>query len=645
MALDEPSDLHSLAEREARLAEAEEVAHMGSWVWHVDTNAVYWSDELFRILGLVKGEDEASFENWFEAIHPEDLAGMQADAARMAATGETYARTVRIIRADGETRIVRTTSKQVRNDEGAPLRLVGTVLDVTESLAQETELARALDRLRDAQRLANVGSWSWDIRNGSVDWSEQMFRIAEVDPDSFVPTVERFFGLVHSEDLPLAQEAHDRSRAGDPVSLHCRLVLASGETRHVELEAQVDRYAEGQPAVIVGTMMDLTERHELEEQLRQSQKMEALGKLAGGVAHDLNNYLQIIAGNIELLERGDPRRDVETRQARQDVRTSLQLCSSLTQGLLAFSRRQTVEPRPVDLHRIIESSLALVGRLLGPNIEVQTRLRADAAVVFCDPHQIEQVLFNLAINARDAMADGGTLTVSTSTVPDTKLSLPAGIGGDGRAIRVTVSDTGTGMSEAVRSRVFDPFFTTKPKGRSTGLGLAIVYGIVQQNLGDIEVESKPGEGTHFFIDFPLVSAELTAPDSRPDDDEPHEASAKRVLIAEDDRMVRRVTAIMLRKAGYEVVEFVDGQDALEYLDSHDDDAVDLIITDVMMPRLTGVEFVQALRERRRKTPILLMTGYAEQELVEMGPASDQPILFKPFPRADLLRSVAELLDE
>jgi PAS domain S-box-containing protein len=363
MPVRDESSLQTIEEREALLAEAEQIAHVGSWVWHIADNSVYWSDELFRILGLDRETHSASTEAFFGAIHPEDLPALQEESAKIAETGSGVPRTVRIVRPDGEVRAIRMTSKQITSEDGAPLRMVGTLIDITDSLAQELEVKLALERMQAAQRIAGVGSWAWNIETNAVEWSQQMYRIAGKDPEEFEPTVEQFFEFVHPEDVPVMRGAMEAGIGGAPLAAECRLVLDDGEVRHVYFESQIAGYAGDDPAQLHGTMLDITERKNLEAQLRQSQKMEALGQLAGGVAHDLNNYLQIIAGNVELLERDDEDRAEESAQARSDIRTSLQLCSSLTKGLLAFGRRQRAKPRPVELHGAIERSASRVGKL------------------------------------------------------------------------------------------------------------------------------------------------------------------------------------------------------------------------------------------------------------------------------------------
>lgn len=501
-------------ERLALLAEVEEIAQMGSWVWHVPTNRVYWSDELFVILGLNKESHVASTESFFAAIHPEDLPALQQESAELAETGIGRPRNVRIVRPTGEIRHIRLTASQVLGEDGTPLRMVGTLLD-------------------------------------------------------------------------------------------------------------------------------LTDQREMEAQLRQSQKMDALGKLAGGVAHDLNNYLQVVAGNLEVVQNPAGQSEEDIRQAADDIRASLRLCTALTRGLLAFSRQQSVEARATDMHRVIESSLQLVGKLLGVGIRTTVHLEASRSTVVCDPHQLEQVLFNLAINARDAMGSRGELLVTTSNPLNKSLPETDAAG----ELLIEVRDNGTGIDPDVLPKIFDPFFTTKSEGHGTGLGLSTVFGIVEQAGGTIRVHSEVGTGTSFHIHLPL-SAQAQSETAPPRSAEMRQGSAKTtILVVEDEPMVRRTATRSLRRAGYQVLEAKDGREALELLESDDGQRINAILSDVVMPHAGGPELIAHLKKHHRPLPVLLMTGYAEREILERGPASQAPLLAKPFSPDELLDAIASLLED
>ncbi len=390
-------------------------------------------------------------------------------------------------------------------------------------------------------------------------------------------------------------------------------------------------YVPAPPDLVIVYTEDLTERAKLEEQLRHSQKMEAVGQLAGGVAHDFNNLLTVIQsfadGLAEQISEGDPRRaDVE------EIRKAALRATTLTGQLLAFSRKQVLQPRPISLTAVARALEPMVRRLIGEHIAVRFELAEGLPLVHADPGQIEQVIVNLAVNARDAMARGGTLTVRTYLAED-------------GSPRLTVRDTGHGMDEATRQRIFEPFFTTKERGRGTGLGLATVYGIVQQSGGSIEVESAPGQGTSFELRLPLATTAAApvcerVPDSRV------RPGMGRILLVEDEDAVRSATRRMLERAGYTVSEARDAREALALAGAH---AFDMLVTDVVMPGQSGPELHARLLSRqggRKAIPVLFLSGYTNDSALRGGQLPPGArFLNKPFARATLLEQVREALDE
>jgi PAS domain S-box-containing protein len=415
----------------------------------------------------------------------------------------------------------------------------------------------------------------------------------------------------------------------------------NGETRHYEARL-VPCGAED----VLGIVRDITSRKELEEQLRQSQKMDAVGRLAGGVAHDFNNMLTAIGGYAELLlmdlSAEDPRRaDVA------EIKKSADRAADLTRQLLAFSRRQVLQPRVLDLNRIVGDLMKLLRRLIPEDIELETRLESSLGLVRADPAQIEQILMNLAVNARDAIAGGGTITIETkpATVDDPYLPSHPKVE-PGRYAVLAVSDTGQGMPRDIQSRIFEPFFTTKPPGSGTGLGLATVYGIVKQSGGYIWVYSEVGVGTTFKIYLPTVEEEVTAPADEnplPEASRPPGKEPESILLVEDDRAVRAFASRVLREQGYRVVEAGDGAEGLRLCRQHGC-MVQLAITDVVMPGANGPEMAEELRRMRPELKLLYISGYAENASVRRMLASGAPFLQKPFGATTLLRTVRQVLD-
>jgi len=395
---------------------------------------------------------------------------------------------------------------------------------------------------------------------------------------------------------------------------------------------------EGRPCVLA-TVRDVTERARLEAQLRQAQKMEAVGQLAGSIAHDFNNMLTVIAGYAEHLSSS---LSGELGEMAGEIQGAAERSADLTRRLLAFSRRQVLEPRTLDLNGMIRRIEKLLGRLIGETIAVDLDLATELGSVRADSGQMEQVIVNLAINARDAMPEGGTLRIETSNVVGRSDGPAEGAGW----VRVRVADTGVGMEESTLHRVFEPFFTTKESGKGTGLGLSMAEGIVSQSGGEMTVRSQPGRGTVVEFLLPCVGASRRAEGREPAarDGSPMPGTGYLVLLVEDDEMVRRLASRSLRAVGYEVVEAGDGDEALRVFQGRADD-VDLVLSDVVMPRMGGVELARALREIRPSVRVLLMSGYPNpREGRGAAIPAGEDLIQKPFSPSALRARVQERIE-
>ena len=381
-----------------------------------------------------------------------------------------------------------------------------------------------------------------------------------------------------------------------------------------------------------------------EDQLRQAQKIEAVGRLAAGVAHDFNNILTVITGHSELLLRqlaaDDPR-----RKSVEQIAKTASMAAALTRQLLTFSRKQVIEPRVLNLNAVIAAIEKMLRRLIGEDIEFCTLLDSAAGHIKADPGQIEQVIMNLAVNARDAMPQGGKLTITTANKTLDKGQLknfPDLCAGD--YVAIEIADTGTGMSEEVKEHMFEPFFTTKPPGKGTGLGLATCFGIVKQNSGLIHVQSELGKGTTFKIYFPRVQAALEPPPVRTMPTEA-EGGSETVLLVEDEPLVRELAVVTLREKGYTVLEAANGEEGLRVARQHDG-KIDLVLTDVVMPVMGGKEMSDALRSFHPDTKVLFTSGYTKDALGNDGVLRPGIVfLQKPYLTATLARKVREVLDE
>jgi len=452
-----------------------------------------------------------------------------------------------------------------------------------------------------------------------------------------------FEQLVHSDDLPLALELLSGVARGEPRPVNqFRIRTRKGDYRMGEFAA-TPQYREGQLASILGIGRDVTERLSLEQQLRQAQKMEAVGRLAGGVAHDFNNILTAITGYADLLLE-----DLGTTDRRRDdiaeIRKAAERAAGLTRQLLAFSRQQVMQVRVLDLNDVVADTQNMLGRLLGEDIALVTRLDPALGAVKADPGQLEQVIMNLAVNARDAMPGGGKLTIETANaeLDDTYVRehFPAR---PGSYVMLAVSDTGTGMSDEVQSHLFEPFFTTKEKGKGTGLGLATVYGIVKQSGGYIWVYTEPGHGTTFKIYLPRVAGAPAQRASGPKAS-PVGAGTETVLLAEDEAAVRAVARHALERQGYTVLEASSGEAALDLAERHSG-RIHLLLTDVIMPGMNGRALALRLSELRPDLRVVYMSGYTEEAITRHGVLEPGlTYVQKPFTPEGLARKVREVLD-
>ena len=385
------------------------------------------------------------------------------------------------------------------------------------------------------------------------------------------------------------------------------------------------------------------EQRRLERQLAESQKMEAIGKLAGGVAHDFNNMLTAILGYASMIYEDAAPKSPMQEQALQ-IRKAAESAATLTQKLLAFSRRQVLQSNHVDVAAVLDGVVTLIRRVIGENITVTTQADADLWPILADPVQVEQSIVNLAINARDAMPNGGTLQITARNAPRPKGERhPDGEVKAGDYVQISVTDTGTGMDEATRTRMFEPFFTTKPYGQGTGLGLSTVYGFVRQCGGSVSVLSTPGEGTSVELLLPRAADAVSVTPKPRHFSEGGRRGSETVLVAEDEETVRQLAIESLERNGYQVIAAASGEEALTLASSYDG-AIHLLLTDVVMPGMKGPELATRLRAQRPGLKVLLMSGYAA-DVVTPGDVKDATMVSKPFSPAALTRAVRSALDE
>ena len=747
-----------LAANEAKLAEAQQIARMGSWEWEIASDRVTWSDELYRIYGVTADDEQGSYGSYLDKVHADDRARVGRVIETAVTERRPWSLDYRIVRPNGELRMIHARGEVVVDENGRPSVVHGTCQDVTESHRVEDQLRAAEQLFRRAFDDAPIGmalidlDGRWLRLNRSLcqmlGRTEQQLRTTELNELSHPedrrldrPLIKellagrrRSFAIekryLRADGTMVHALVHISLMHGDgerPLYFLCQLVditerrRAEAERRASEERLQAiidnspaliivkdrqhryllvnrrweelfgvradqavgrtaeetlpasrrpdhldidDRVAEnGEPyeammvipepdgedertflmvkfplrdvdgdvSAVVTIATDITERRrsaeeraELEHRLAQAQRLESVGQLAGGVAHDFNNLLSVILTCVGFATRELPA-DHPVRDDVEEIGRAADRAAALTRQLLMFSRREVVKPEVLDVGGLLRDLERLLNRTLSERIALRITVGPGLLPVLADRAQLEQVLVNLAVNARDAMPDGGTLSIAVAGVPD--------------GVRITVVDDGTGMLEEVRDRAFEPFFTTKDPGQGTGLGLATVHGIVTDSGGTVDIESAPGMGTSVTIFLPGCREEVRSPELPAEPAAHAPAAAARVLVVEDQEPVRRQACRILAAHGYEVTEAPGGEEALAAWQE-----IDVLVTDVVMPGMTGQQLAQLAVDRNPDLRVVYMSGHTEDVLVRNGArARNLAFVQKPFTRATLLRAVEDAL--
>jgi PAS domain S-box-containing protein len=612
--------------------------------WDIGAEEVWLNEGAYRMVG----EEPAPFTSadwWLERLHPEDREAVEAGLLQaLGGAGDQWVGTYRLRRRDGTWVHCVTRACIVRDAAGTARRLIGSTADISELVAREERLrsaTAALEALVEACPLALIGLNDegriihfWNPAAERIfGWSrsEVMGRLPPFIPEE---KLEEFFKLLCrllGGQVVLGVERQRRRRDGSPVE--------------VRIWAAPLRDAQGRVGGTVAVVEDVTEqkkmqleRQRLQEQLLEAQKMESVGRLAGGIAHDFNNLLSVILGFAELaLLECAP--ESPLCGYLKNITTAGERARDLTRQLLAFARRQVIEPVVLDANDLLTDVTSLLRRIIGEHIELVTRTTPDLWACRVDVGQMEQVLMNLAVNARDAMPSGGQLCLETANAV---LEESCGPLPPGEYVRLTVRDTGTGMEEEVQAHVFEPFFTTKPKGQGTGLGLATCYGIVRQHGGHICFSSQPGRGTAFHVYLPRVLG--VAPVRTPGQAPAAPGGSETILLVEDEPLVLEVAVAALRGLGYKVLCAGSGDEALALARQHPE-PIHLLLTDVVMPNMSGPDLARRLAEMRPGTRVLYTSGYTDDTVLLHGVLeAGVAFLQKPYGPAALAARVREVLD-
>jgi PAS domain S-box-containing protein len=576
--------------------------------------------------------------DWRQAIHPDDLPRTLAATDHAMTTGEPLQVEYRLRRKDGHYRWHIGRAVALRDGDGRIARWFGAAIDIDEQKRAEEALRASEARNRAIADALPDLLFRQDASGKCLDYHAPQ-------PEQLYASPQLFLGRRMEEVLPaglarLVRENIHQTLASRTMQVFEYELDIPGMGRQC-FEARMAPSGEGE---VVSIVRNVTDRRRLEEQLRQSQKLEAVGRLAGGIAHDFNNLLTVINGYgdvlLATLDEHDP-----SRHMVGEIHKAGQRAAALTSQLLAFGRKQMIQPRVLDLNAVVADLQTMLARLIGEDVELVTALATGLARIKADASQVEQVIVNLAVNARDAMPRGGQLTIATGN---------ANLGGadaggpsevrPGPYVVLSVSDTGIGMDEATRSHVFEPFFTTKEVGQGTGLGLATVYGIVKQSGGEVEVASEVGRGTTFRVFLPaLAEAAPDVPATQGPADPP--GGREVVLVVEDEGEVREFTRCLLGRLGYRVLAAGGGAEALRVAEEHTG-PIDLLVTDVVMPQMSGRQVAEALRRRRPGLRVLYVSGHTNDARVRHGvEEAEVAFLQKPFSEADLAAKVRQVLDE
>jgi two-component system, cell cycle sensor histidine kinase and response regulator CckA len=599
----------------------------------------YASPSVHTILGYTPEELMAA--NAVALVHPDDRAGALAALSRIRRNSRLMPTlSVRIQHRDGSYRTVEVKARNLLDDP-AMTGIVLNARDVTERMQVQEALSESNEALTALITASPVAILALDASGNVTMWN---------------PAAERMFGWSEGHVLgsPLAilpEEGREAHRARMAATLAGSTytgveVVArrrDGSAIDVSLSAAPLRDGAGRVKGVVAVIEDLSPRKQLEQRLLHSQKMEAIGRLAGGIAHDFNNLLTAVTGHAQILLEGMSEED-PARADLYEIDRAAGRAAALTRQLLAFSRKQVLQPTVLDVNALVAGLERMLRRLIGADIELVTQLDPGTGRIRADAGQVEQVLMNLVVNARDAMPQGGTLAIETANQTIAAADPLTQDGAEpGEYVRITIIDSGVGMDRATLTHIFEPFFTTKEAGRGTGLGLSTVYGIVNQSGGHIRVHSEPGQGTSFRVYLPRVRTRAAA---RVERREPQlGAGSETILLVEDEPAVRALAQRVLERYGYSVIAAASGDEAIALAQGYNG-AIDLLVTDMVMPGMSGREAAQRIQTVRPTTPVLYTSGYTPEATAQHNDVitAGAPFLQKPFTPATLAAKVRSVLD-
>lgn len=633
---------NSLRQAEKRLYETQELAKLGHWEYEIATNRVEWSPTLCRLYGIDPQNPPSLKQFLEEFVHPDDLDYVRGIQQKLIQNpSDIVYFDYRINRKNGSMIWVQNKVIASSNSQGQLTHLIGITQEITERKLAEQAIKESQRLLEIAGDVALVGGWDLDLVKNTLRWSKQTYRIHEV-PEDYEPTVESAIQFYAPEAQSIIRNAVEKAMMdGTPWRLELPFITAKGKRLWVIASGEAE-VQNGQVVRLYGAFQDITarkvaekEQETLRNQLVHSQRLESVGRLAGGVAHDFNNMLSVIIGNMDLaLELVSPEQEIYSHLL--ETKKSALRSADLVRQLLAFARKQPTVPSVVDLNEVIQGMLNLLKRLIGENIQLKWHPMPNLPKIKIDPIQVDQLLANLCVNAKDAITGHGIITISTS-LGNNQNNYP-------RYVELQVSDTGSGIPPEMIEHIFEPFFTTKDVGQGTGLGLAMVYGIVQQNRGYISVNSQVGQGTTFHIFFPVCEdCSSINPTVSPTQKPRSSARSKTILLVEDEQSVLKLTQTVLLKAGYKVLTASTPYEALQ-IAADQSFSIDILLTDVVMPEMDGEELSRKIQIHQPRIHKIYMSGYPA-EILAKNNINSQDISFisKPFMPHQLIELVESIL--
>ncbi|MGH2786802.1 MAG: PAS domain S-box protein [Actinomycetota bacterium] len=622
-----------------------EKGHSALVIVDPDAAITYVSPTMVDLAGY--GPNELIGRVGFDFVATESLAVAAEHFNRVAATlgySETFE--VRGWHKDGQKRWFEITLTNMLDDPDIR-GMVATFYDVTQRRDAEARLRDAEEKFRRlvedvpavvyVSELGEEGAWHYV--------SPQVEGMLRISNEEWMDNPRAWIDAIHPDDRQRVMEEEAAAldmEVGDTIASEYRIVVGNGHEFWVRDEYRLLTSPHDGPCLVRGVITDISARKHLEEQLRQSQKMDAIGQLAGGIAHDFNNLLLIVQNSARFIAE-DLEDDDTKKEDVEEIIKAGERAGALIRQLLTFSRKEIVRPQVIRMNEVVSDIEKLLRRTIGENIHLELKLDTNAGYITIDRTQLEQVIINLAVNSKDAMPRGGRMRIETRVADRSEVGRTLTATNGRSYVALSVTDTGEGMSVEVRERAFEPFFTTKPRGQGTGLGLATVFGVVQATGGGIEIDSASGQGTTVTAYFPRGEDGLTSDGNSRAEEGYHGGAGRTVLVVEDEAAVRRLVERILVRSGFEVLVAESGMEALDMIAGHDG-KLDLLLTDVVMPRMSGKELVTRLHEAGYQMPTLFMSGYTDQIITRDGELSgDEDLILKPFDTATLLAKISATL--